>query len=135
MLFTGRELILIGWDGPKTMDDINLINRTFFAIAGQGQQIIQIYSHLAFVKGGTDSTSDFHQTIWRRNKSTNEVLIVDSQIRDCRSLKKSTDPCYTSIVFSALRLRAGDHIYVTTSNNKDVIRNATCTFFGIYKLR
>jgi len=123
-------------------DDVILENDTFRI---QSNGYYQLYSHLSFRAGDStsaltftpsNSTLTFRQTIKRQHHKSNttEEVLSDECARRCDSADVQVS-CYTSIIFSAVKLNPGDRVHLKTDVHGLIDRREGRSFFAIYKLR
>ena len=133
----------MGW---STTADVAFVRRGIEYDAARGrfkitrQGLYVVYSHMSFRRSSEADDGEgfiYSQKIQRektyvRNTLT-EDLIVDTEVRIC-SEDFNAVPCYSSSIFSQLRLRRGDEIYVQTLNPELLIADGRASYFGMYMI-
>ena len=106
-----------------------------FNITRQG--LYMVYSHMAFRRSPQSRRTQgfiYSHKIVRKNSithTTEEDLIVDTEVRSCNEENFSGVPCYSSSIFTQLRLRQGDEIEVQTLNPDLLVADGKASYFGI----
>ena len=123
-------------------------SRGRFTITRTG--IYVVYSRLVFFgqtpqatrrkrhEGNSQTTVLFVQRILREKLHIEgaepEVLITDSEAKNCLLGPYSAIPCYTSTMYSQLRLRQGDELFVQTLNTNRIKADLESSYFGVYRV-
>ena len=97
----------------------------------------QVYFVSIFRSNGTNADPRvLHHSIYRYNPNLpndgNEELVHSARTECWEERRKYTD--YTSYTGAAIKLKAGDDLYVKVSDLSLVKRDSTSSFFGLFKI-
>ena len=130
-----------GW--TKT-PDVAFVRRGILYDANEGrftvtrQGLYMVYCHLAFRGVPSENAEHIYSQKIVRAKTYNgdtqtEDLIMNTELRNCGDTYKVV-PCYSSTLFSQLRLRQGDQIYIETLSQELLVADAKASYFGMYMI-